>query len=116
MTETENPYSAGMPDEPKPNPPRSLGRHGHALPIGMIVCGIAVGFAGLALVSNQFGNTDTYGLPVVALGGYLLGTGICHLFTSLRYAALIGLVAGPFSLALLFLAYWIGLFATAAFR
>ena len=95
---------------------RKLGRYGVVLPVILILLGLLIGFAGLALVSNQLGNTDIYGLPIVSLGGFLLGTGICHLFAPLKRASLLGLAAGPFALVLLFVAYWIGLLATAAFR
>ncbi len=78
-----------------------------------ICAGLVVGVVGLALVSNQYGNTDIYGLPVVGLGGMLLCTGISSLFLKLRYSLILGVVAAPASVVLLFVLYWVLIIAAA---
>ena len=61
------------------------------LSIALIVFGIGACLVSLALVSNQYGNTDTIGLVLFGFSGWVLVTGICHLFIQFRYAALVGL-------------------------
>ena len=72
----------------------------------MILSGLIVGWIGLALVSNQYGNTDIYGLPVVGLGGMILVTGLGSLFLKYRHAIIVGIAAAPMSIFLLFVLYW----------
>lgn len=71
----------------------------------LIVLGQLIGMVGLALVSNQFGNTATYGIPVVGLGATVLSFGIASLSLKFRYAFIIRIAAAPASVALLFVLY-----------
>lgn len=78
----------------------------------LIGIGLPVAIIGMALVSNRFGNTDIFGLPVVALSAMLVGTGISHLFMRLGNAVLVGILVAPASLFLLFVLYWVGIILT----
>ena len=82
----------------------------------LIFFGVVTGIVGLALVSNQFGNTDTLGLPVVGLGGMALCWGFCSLFMKFRHAFLIGIAAVPLSIILLFAFYWVFVILAAVSR
>lgn len=107
-----NPFEPGSLDHVSPPPTRRSAMRS-AVSLLLVGCGLLVGVLGLALVSNKYGNTDIYGLPVVALGGMLLGTGICSFFAKFRYSIFVGIAAGPASLILLFILYWVAIFATA---
>ena len=108
-----NPFAAGN-AAPAPNPLCQPVR-GSRLVVSLIfICaGFVVGVVGLALVSNQYGNTDIYGLPVVGLGGMLLFTGINSRFLKLRYSVILGIIAAPASVGLLFVLYWVSIIAAA---
>lgn len=84
-----------------------------AVSVALIVLGAAIGLVSLALVSNQFGNTDKIGLLLFGLAGWVFATGVGHLFFRLPYAVLVGAVIAPLLVALLFVLFWIALFATA---
>ncbi|MEM9413819.1 MAG: hypothetical protein AAGA30_22110 [Planctomycetota bacterium] len=88
--------------------PQSISRR-ITVSIALIVLGLAL----LALVSNQFGNTDAIGLFLFGLAGCVFVTGVANLFLRLHYAVLVGVVAAPLLVALLFVLYWVALFATA---
>ena len=81
--------------------------------VAVIVIGAIIGVVGLVLVSNRFGNTDTLGLPVVAIGGFLLGMGISSLFMKWRYSLIVGVLLAPFSVCLLFVLVWAGILVAA---
>lgn len=83
------------------------------LSVTLMIFGIGLGISSLALVSNQFGNTDTLGLLLFGLAAWVLVTGIGHSFMRLPYAALVGLFAAPVFVVLLFVLYWVALFSTA---
>jgi hypothetical protein len=76
----------------------------------MIVFGIIAGLVSLFLVSNQFGNTDSIGIILFGCAGCVLVTGICHFFLRFLYAAIVGVLAAPLLIVLLFIlfqiAYW----------
>lgn len=80
--------------------------------LAFIVVGVVIGLIGLALVSNQFGNTDIYGIPILGLGGMLLATGVSRFFLKLRYSVLVGILAAPVSIVLLFVLFWAGVAVT----
>ncbi len=73
---------------------------------GLMVAGLMCGLVGLVLVTNRYGNTGTMGLPVVGFGGLLFAVGFSHLFVKLRYAIVVGFLAGPMSVVLLFVVFW----------
>ena len=108
-----NPFAAGN-AAPAPNPSRQPVRGSRFVVSLIFICaGFVVGVVGLALVSNQYGNTDIYGLPVVGLGGMLLFTGLSSRFLKLRYSVIFGIIAAPASVVLLFVLYWVSIIAAA---
>ena len=90
---------------------------GKRVPTVQAVLGTVIGLVGLALVSNQFGNTDRIGFLVVGLGAFLLSTGVSSYFLRRGYAILLGVFAAPLAVLLLFVLYWVCLIIpTALFR
>lgn len=81
--------------------------------IVFIVFGAAIGLVSLALVSNQFGNTDSIGLFLFGGAGCIFVTGVAYLFVRFPYAVLAGIVAAPLLVGLLFVLFWMALFASA---
>ena len=101
-------------EKPAPVKPRSSDSNRRVVvSIELIAVGITIGLVSLALVSNQFGNTDTIGLVLFGIAGWVFVSGICHLFLRLPYAVLIGALMAPLSVALLFILFWAALLATA---
>ena len=75
----------------------------------LLTLSIPFGILALALVSNQFGNTDTIGIRVLGFAGWLAGTGYSylHLSKNLFVSALIGLLAAPLANFVLFVLFWV---------
>lgn len=78
----------------------------------LIVFGAAMGFVSFELVSNRFGNTDTLGLFLFGLAGCIFVTGVSLFFLRLPHAILVGIIAAPLSVVLLFVLFWLTLFTT----
>ena len=72
-----------------------------------------LGLISLALVSNLFGNTDSAGLLLLMLAGGIFATGVALLFLRTSRAALVGVLAAPMSIVLLFALYLFSFFASA---
>lgn len=79
----------------------------------LILSGVTLGVTALALVSNQFGNTDTIGLPLLGLAGWVSATGLSYLRFRFPVAALIGMIAAPLTVFSLFVLFWLWLIVTA---
>ncbi len=99
----DNPFAVSVDAPPEP----AAGRSRSAASVPLILSGVVVGNIGLVLVSNRYGNTETLGLPVVAAGGLLLGTGVSSLFLKLRYSVVVGVLFAPVSVILLFVLFWV---------
>jgi hypothetical protein len=93
---------------------KSIGSLRIAICFFLVALGFTLGVVALALVSNKFGNTDTIGLALLGLAGCVSTTGICYLRLRFRTAALIGLLAAPLAILLLFVLFWLFLILTAA--
>ena len=81
--------------------------------IALLLLGACLGVVGLAMVSNQFGNTDELGLIVFGCAGWLLASGVAYFFLRSKYALIIGVVGAPISILLLFVLFWIFFLSTA---
>lgn len=84
--------------------------------LALVLAGLATGLFSLALVSNQFGNTDVMGMVLMAFAGGVFATGVGLLFLRFRYAVLMGVLAAPLSVGLFITLFWVGLLATAVYR
>jgi len=74
--------------------------------IALIASGLASGVVSLALISNQFGNTDSFGIALLGFSGWLTGTGVSYLRTRLHIAFLVGIAFAPAAIFALFVLYW----------
>ena len=104
-------------DDPAAVRPRDS--HGMIWPVVsfvLISVGTAIGGFSLALVSNQFGNTDRMGLVLLACAVGIFTLGIGLLFLRWRYAVLVGVLAAPLAVVLLIALYWVAMLATALAR
>ena len=70
----------------------------------------------LALISNRFGNTDTYGLLLVIVAGAVFGFGYTMNRNSTTHAILLGAAFGIASPALLSLCYLIYVIAFVIYK
>lgn len=93
---------------------RARSRFQVVVPILLVAFGAICGVTSLALISNQFGNTDSLGLILFGVASWMVVTGVSHIFIRLPMAAVIGAVAAPLMIAALFVLYWVALFATAS--
>ncbi|QDS95093.1 hypothetical protein FF011L_38770 [Roseimaritima multifibrata] len=59
------------------------------------------------LVSNQFGNTDMFGLPLLGLSGWGAAMGTLHLRFRLPSAALIGMLVGLLTMDGTVVLFWV---------
>jgi hypothetical protein len=73
-----------------------------------LVCvGIIFGLIAMPLISNKYGNTDTIGLGLLGLSGWMVATGVAYLFKRFAIAAFIGVVAAPLPIVALFMLFWL---------
>ena len=93
--------------------PATSGKWRTAVSVALILLGTFVGVVALALISNRFGNTAEVGLLLFAFAGWILVTGICHFFFRMQYAAIVGAIASPFLVGLLFVVFWASILTTA---
>ena len=111
MTSEPNRYAAPMDHEVEvekkihSGPPRFT-----PLSVGIMVAGLLLGCVAFALVSNQFGNTDTYGIMLMLVAGAVFGFGFAMNRSSRSHAILVAIafgIAAPVSLSALYILYFI---------
>jgi hypothetical protein len=79
----------------------------------LILVGIICGLISMPLISNKYGNTDTVGLGLLGLAGWLVATGVAYLFKRFAIAVFIGALAAPLPIVALFMLFWLLLIAHA---
>lgn len=67
----------------------------------------------MPLVSNKYGNTDTIGLALLGLAGWIVATGVAYLFKRFKLAVFIGALAAPLPIVAIFILFWLPLIAYA---
>ena len=104
-----------LPKKESVSQPASNGKWRSVVSVTLIMLGTLVGAVALALASNRFGNTDEVGLLLLAFAGWVVVTGIGCFFLRMRYAMIVGAIAAPLLVGLLFVSVWV-MFLGSAFQ